>query len=707
MKKLFFTLSMALISTLVLAVPAKRGLWKTVKLTDGTEVKVELRGDEFCHYWQAADGRAFTLNVKTGLYEKANLNDMIAQAAQKRNAVNKRRVNRSPAMRVGEEHEPYLGEKKGLIILVNFTDVKFKSEHTLDLYKRIANEESFSEMGFRGSVKDYFKDQSYGKFSLDFDVVGPVELSRECAYYGYTPGSNPNSNDNDNMQAIGQMVVDACTAASKEVDLSKYDWDGDGEVEQVFILYAGYGEASGGEYWTIWPHEYVLRGAIGKRVEIGGVYIDTYACGNELVPKTGGSYQTSGLGTICHEFSHCLGLPDMYDTSGNGYYGLGSWSLMSSGSYNGEQFCPAGYTSYERIYSGWLQPKELTDDCQIDNMKALTDNDEAYIIYNDKNKNEYYLLENRAKTGWDSETPNSGMLILHVDYNAMAWASNTVNSTSRQRCTIFPADNSASNYTETGDTYPYSYNNSLTNNSTPAATLNNPNTDGSMFMNKSIKNITKNSDGTMSFSFENENNTREDYELPQSYIFYESFDKCDGKGGNDGKFNASTSGAIVYDHSGWSSPSGRKADQCALFGSTTLTGQATTPAITMNGECTLMFKAAPYASETNNIKIEIAEGSGTISKSSFITPANRWSALSTKINANGPVKVRFYVDDGRFYLDKVCVTDGTASGIDSVTTDNNKVTDNRIYSIDGRYMGKDMNALKKGIYIINGKKIVK
>lgn len=701
MKKLFFTLSMALISTLVLAVPAKRGLWKTVKLTDGTEVKVELRGDEFFHYWRSADGRAFKMSEKTGIYEEANLNDMTVKAAKRRNTANETRVKRSPLMRAADKRNAYEGEKKGLIVLVNFTDVKFKSEHTLDLYKRIANEEGFSEMGFRGSVKDYFKDQSYGKFSLDFDVVGPVELSHECAYYG-----SPAGGESDNMPAIGQMVVDACTAAAKEYDLSTYDWDGDGEVEQVFILYAGYGEATGGESWTIWPHEYVLRGAIGNKVKIGDVYIDTYACGNELVP-TGNSYQTSGLGTICHEFSHCLGLPDMYDTSDNGYYGMGSWSLMDQGSYNGDQFCPAGYTSYERMYSGWLQPTELTDDCQIDNMKALTDNEEAYIIYNDNNKNEYYLLENRPATGWDSYTPNSGMLILHVDYNAMAWASNTVNSTSRQRCTIFPADNSASLYTETGDTYPYSYNNSLTNSSTPAATLNNKNTDGSMFMNKSIRNITKNSDGTISFSFENENNAREDYDLPQSYIFYESFDKCNGKGGNDGKFNATTSGSIVYDHSGWKVPSGRQAAQCALLGSTTVTGQATTPEITMTGECTLMFKAAPYASETNSIKIEIAEGSGTISKSSFILSANRWSAFSTKINANGPVKIRFYVDDGRFYLDKVCVTDGTVSGIDSVTTDNNKVTDNRIYSIDGRYMGKDMNALKKGIYIINGKKIVK
>lgn len=694
---------MMLMSTLMLAVPAKRGLWKTVKLADGTEIKVELRGDEFCHYWQSAEGEAFTVNTKTGLYERTDAKELIAKAAQKRNAVNNERIKRSPAMRVGEEHDPYLGEKKGLIVLVNFTDVKFKDEHTLDYYKRMANEEGFNENGFQGSVKDYFKDQSYGKFSIDFDVVGPVQLNNKCSYYGYNQSSSPASSDNDNYHAIAEMVIDACTEAAKEYDLSQYDWNGDGEMEQVYVLYAGYGEASGGDYWTIWPHEYTLNGT-NKGTTIDGVYVNTYACGNEIVPN-GSSYKTSGLGTLCHEFSHCLGLPDMYDTSYSGYYGMFSWSIMDNGSYNGDQLCPAGYTSYERMYSGWLEPKELKTNTQIDNMKALNESDEAYIIYNDNHKDEYYLLENRQKTGWDSAIPGSGMLVVHVDYDATAWKTNRVNSTSRQRCTVIPADNALSSYNASSDTYPYYYNNSLTNESEPAAELNNRNTDGSYFMNKSVKNIKKNSDGTMSFSFENENNTNNDYDLPESYFFYESFDQCSGKGGNDGNFSASTSGSIVYDNTGWTSPSSRQADQCALYGSATMTGQATTPAITVDGECTLLFKAAPYSSENKSVSVEIYEGSGTIEKSSFVTATNRWSAFSTKINANGPIKLRFYVDDGRFYLDKVCLT-GNTTGISNITTDN-KAGDNRIFSIDGRYMGKDMDVLKKGIYIINGKKIVK
>lgn len=544
---------MALMSTLVLAVPAKRGLTKTVKLADGTEVKVELRGDEFCHYWQAEDGRAFAVNTETGIYEKIDVEQKIAKAAQRRNTVNEMRVKRSPAMRVGEKGGAYTGEKKGLIVLVNFTDVKFKPEHTLEFYKRVANEEGFSEFGYRGSVKDYFKDQSYGKFTLDFDVVGPVELNHPVAYYGRIPGAGPND-DNDNIRNIGQMVVDACTEAERQgYDFRQYDWDGDGEVEQVFVLYAGEGEASGGDYTTIWPHEFNLQYAIGKKAVIGGVYVDTYACGNEIVASRDGKYKTSGLGTICHEFSHCLGLPDMYDTSYSGNYGMNCWSLMDQGSYNGEQFCPAGYTSYERMFSGWLQPTELKSECEISNMQALVNKDEAYIIYNDAHKDEYFLLENRVKEKWDSEVPGQGLLILHVDYNKTLWLQNAVNSTKTQHCTIIPADNKADVYSARTDPYPYSTNNSLTDDSRPYAKLNNKNTDGSVLMHKPIENIKKSGDGSISFSFRNDNPT----------------------------------------------------------------------------------------------------------------------------------------------------------GIAEVATDEGHTGDNRIYSIDGRYMGKDMNALKKGIYVINGKKIVK
>lgn len=671
-------------------------------MADGTEIRVELRGDEFCSYWQAADGRKFVENNTTGFYEIADMKKMTAKADQMRLTARRNSKKLMTRGALGGDHQPYIGTKKGLIILVQFTDKQFWAEHTPALYERIANEEGFNEMGFRGSVKDYFKDQSYGQFELDFDIVGPVNLSHNYAYYGA-----PTGDSNDNGKALGEMVIEACEAVDGEVNFNDYDWDGDGEVDQIFILYAGHGEASWNDKNTIWPHEWNLRSALGRTITLDGAKIDTYACSCELGIKTSDKSNEEcidGIGTICHEFSHCLGLADMYDTSYSGNYGMGKWGIMDNGSYNGDGYLPANYTSYERMYAGWIEPTELKENCEISSMKDLASSGEAYIIYNDNNKNEYYLLENRQLTGWDAGLPNSGLLILHVDFDATVWKQNLVNSTSRQRCTIFIADNNPDE-NDAGDIYPYSYNNSLTNTSTPAATLNNMNTDGSKYMNKSIRNITRNGDGTVSFTFENENNSSNDYELPQSYIFYESFDGCNGKGGNDGNFSASTSGTVVYDNDGWSATSSRSAYQCAQYGSSMIAGNVTTPEITIDGTCTLQFKAAPYANEANNIYIEIKEGTGSLSKNSFVLKSNTWSAFKSEITANGPVKIRFYVSSGRFYLDKVCVSSST-SGINTAVTDN-EVKDNRIYSIDGRYVGKDFNSLKKGIYIINGKKIIK
>jgi len=492
------------------AVPAKRGIWRLIKLADGTEVKAELRGDEFCNFYRSQDGRMFIRNSATGLYESAGIGDIEAKAAKRRGTAQARRARRAQRMNVepGVDHAPYDGKKTGLIILVEFADVKFKAAHDLALYKRIANEEGFtSEMGFMGSVRDYFRDQSLGRFDLQFDVVGPVAMPNGYVYYGAPTGG---SYDND--KAVAQMVKDACKAVDSQVDFKDYDWDGDGEADQVFILYAGHGEASYDDENTIWPHEWDLYSATYpnyKPLVLDDTTIKTYACSCEL----GTTEKIDGIGTICHEFSHCLGLPDMYDTSGKGNYGMDLWDLMDYGSYNGDSFCPANYTSYERMYAGWQQPQELVDNCDVVGMKAIGDGGNTYIIYNDGNRDEYYLLENRQLKGWDAALPNSGLLILHVDYDAETWRYNKVNSTTTQRCTIFMADNTdlksgvpdISWSDRAGDIYPYESNNSLTNTSLPRASVHHRNTDGTYLMNKPITDITKHDDGTVSFTFRNNN----------------------------------------------------------------------------------------------------------------------------------------------------------------------------------------------------------
>ncbi|MBR0525427.1 MAG: M6 family metalloprotease domain-containing protein [Prevotella sp.] len=507
MKKLFFTFALAVLALTASAVPAKPGLFRTLTLSDGTTVKAQLVGDEHGHYWLSADGRAYQQMDGMAYFSEVSIETVKAKAQARRSQANARRAKRLEAPRRIGEVGNYIGKKKGIIILVNFSNVAFQKDNNNALYQRIANEKNFSYGDFKGSMYDYFYAQSEGKFELTFDVVGPVTVSNIQSYYG----SN-DSSGNDKHPA--EMVIEALKLADSQVNFADYDWDGDGKVDQVYVVYAGKGEADGGASTTIWPHEWELSSAAGYDDGSGaqtldGVKIDTYACGGEL----NGSGNIDGIGTMCHEFSHCLGYPDFYDTDYSGGQGMGYWDLMDGGSYNGDGYQPAGYTSYERWMAGWKEPVELTTTTQVANMKALQDGGEAYIVYNNGNRNEYFLLENRQFTGWDASLPGEGLLILHVDYNASAWAGNTPNDTpSHQRMTWIPADNEyqyttyqgSKYYTIEGmanDPFPYGSVNAFNKSTTPAAKFFNKNTDGTYYLDSSIEEITQNTDGTVSFNF--------------------------------------------------------------------------------------------------------------------------------------------------------------------------------------------------------------
>lgn len=530
MKRLIIALSFFAVTATASAIPAQRGIWKNVTLSDGTTVRVELRGDEFVSYWQAKDGRCFIKEEGTAFYKHVDVKELFAKAAPKMAQANARRATRRAAMRkakIGGDHIEYKGKKKGLIILTQFKDKKFAFGHNKTFYEEVANAMELSaakkKLGFTGSVKKYFYDQSRGQFELDFDVVGPVTLDNDYAYYGAHGGG-------DKDVRPGTMVAQACRKAAEELtnsgfDLKAYDWDNNGYVDQVFILYAGKGEASGGDENTIWPHEYNLEASdFGKALRINDdLSFNTYACGCEIFWDQIGRDITNGIGTICHEFSHCLGLPDMYDTTGNNF-GMSYWDIMDQGSYAGDQFTPPSYTSFELAYAGWLDPIELKEPTSVRGMRPIGDGGQTFVIYNDANPNEYYLLENRQKVGWDAAMYGEGLLVLHVDYDANIWQWNRVNNTSapyynsdgnlvtndHQRCTIIAADNDWSAVSESGyinatslagDPYPYNGNNQLTNTSTPNASVYNANTDGSKLMNKSITNIVRNADGTIDFDF--------------------------------------------------------------------------------------------------------------------------------------------------------------------------------------------------------------
>ena len=435
-KRCLLVIIMVLITIVCNAIPAKPGQYRTLKLTNGQTVTARLVGDEHGHFWLGNDGNAYQED-ETGLFQKIDLTEATAKSNARRQSANAQRAKRLAARTAQKGSSSNTNKvKKGIIILVNFQDEKFKEANDKAYFTRIANDEGFNEGDFKGSVHDYFYDQSGGELDLSFDVVGPYTVSEDMSYYGGNEGNN------DKYPAT--MIIEACKAADKDVNFADYDWDGDHNVEQVYVIYAGKGENDKGGANSIWPHEWTLASAQyygdgSGPLTLDGVTINTYACGSEL----NGSGDICGIGTMCHEFSHCLGFPDFYDTSDEGYgVGMLWWDLMDSGSYNGDGYLPAGYSSYERWEAGWLNPIELTTTKSVSDMKSLMDGGDAYIIYNNGNRNEYFLLENRQPVKWDAGLPGKGMLILHVDYNASIWANNSVNNVeTHQRMTWIPADN--------------------------------------------------------------------------------------------------------------------------------------------------------------------------------------------------------------------------------------------------------------------------
>lgn len=518
MKKLYLMLSMLFaFGAAANAVPAKK-LQKVITLTNGTQVSVELRGDEYLSWWEGTDGTAYRATADENVFEAFDLEAQKPAAAARRARAEQGRVARLARVKnslkgaddkmrgLGGDHITYKGVKKGLVVLVDFKNKKFADGHDLEYYKNVINGKDFSdeEEGYVGSVRDYFLAQSNGQFELDFDVVGPVTMSKNYGYYG-----NDGAYQKD--EKVYEMIKEACDGIQDKVNLKDYDWDGDGEADQVFFLYAGLGQASGGSAGTVWPHESELRYWPCGVLSYSTGKINTYACANELQPETQGSsrYISAGIGTICHEFSHCLGFADMYDTTGGGGYGMSVFDVMDQGSYNGNGFVPCNYTAFERIYAGWVEAIELIDPATVKDMKSVSDYGRPFIMYNYKNTNEYFLMENRQNTGWDKGLYGSnGLLIVHVNYVPSRWANNSVNSSAEkiQCCTVVNADGSretTNQYSLQGDLYPYevkgvTMNDEFTDESEPAAKLYTKNSDNSYALGIPITQI-KRSKGSVSF----------------------------------------------------------------------------------------------------------------------------------------------------------------------------------------------------------------
>ena len=373
---------------------------------DGSVVKLKLVGDEFHHYYTLLDGTPVRRTEDNRIIPDASVKAMPESALRIRKAAQQVAISGT---------YPLTGSPKSLVILVNFKDLAF--QYKLEDYQRLLTESGYSVNGGAGSARDYFIACSDSVFAPQFDCYGPVTVSREYSYYG----SNVGGSD----AHVPQLVVEACNLLSDSgVDLTQYDTDNDGKLDNVFIYYAGYNESDGAPANTIWPHRFIVQS--GDRVQ--GKLIYDYACTSEMRGTSG--KQMCGIGTFCHEFGHVLGLPDYYNTQDSHKYTVGTWDIMCSGSRNGNEKTPPSYTAGERFQLGWLKPVQLKN-AGFYTLEPLASSNTAYLIAKtehnlqwDASPNEYWLLENRQNVGWDSPStslPGTGMLIWHITYTAGAW----------------------------------------------------------------------------------------------------------------------------------------------------------------------------------------------------------------------------------------------------------------------------------------------
>ena len=448
------------------AVPAYPGPIKVTQ-ADGSQLTIRLFGDEYgsyattednhlllrdggsyCYATLAADGRVVSTGVRAS--EMANrtaaertllagINDaqtISARQAEIQTVASPLRADyakrfRAPSFVVSDGKMrlpsnmstttfPCIGEQKALVILVEFADVDFSTPNPHDYFTRMLNEDNFNLNGGTGSAHEYFLEVSGGQFDCDFDLYGPVKLSRDRSYYG----ANPSGGGVD--QNAREMIREACSKLNSEIDYTQYDRDGDGNIDNVFVFYAGTGEATSGDPDDIWPHSANWYGIGGT---FDGKKLSHYACSNEWVTNYDASGRPDGIGTFVHEFAHVMGLPDLYHTTAQAAYTPGDWSCLDSGPYLNEGCTPPAYSGFERLTMGWIEPREIKQTVgQNFRLENLNDaNDCAYIQAN--NSNEFWIFENRQKTGIDKYLPGHGLLVWHIDYNQSRWKNNTVNNT--------------------------------------------------------------------------------------------------------------------------------------------------------------------------------------------------------------------------------------------------------------------------------------
>ena len=734
MKKIFLLIIMLGVMVSAFAAPAYRKPFK-VKQSDGTELTVVLAGDESIHYFATLDGKPLVKDLN-GDYMYASFSEegrfvslkMLAHDSGNRSlleeallssvdyeqmaaSVNKAAKARSAsfkaaAQKAGSQITPE-GDVNVAVVLVQFKDVKFK--YTKEDINNLLNTEGYKlENPFAesvGSARDYFLAQSDGKFRPNFVVTDIVTLNNNMSYYG---GNNTSGDD----QRASYAVKEGIQKADATFDFSKCDNNGDGEVEFVYCIYAGYSESYGADENTIWPHQWALSAQAGA-ITVDGVKCDTYACSGELVYNE--DYESkigkvlAGIGLICHEFSHCLGLHDVYDvTYESGNWGMDYWDVMDQGNYAAEGYVPVGYSAYQRDFCGW-RDLVVIDGKGDYSMEPLTRGGVGYKVVNDANSNEYYILENRKQEEWDSYLFNSGMLVIHVDYNKSAWDNNTINTTKNHpRYTLIPADNSLDAYGDVtvqqfvasleGDVWPgTSGNRELTNTSLPAAKVY---TGG--YMNKPIRDIKYEND-VISFNFKGGVFDSAPTVLPATDITENSFianwdvlegadeyyvevsklaDVEEDKGdlveifADDfiGCTKTNTDITSTLDSytaiRGWTGSKIYSEGGVVRIGSSSNAGWLTTPVLNATGTVTVSFSTKLYNSNDTGSKltVSIVGTDNTVIKSEEYTPIASVESKEITADVDGGFCIKFCTDKSTGKK-RACVDDLIVSAASSVSSE--------------------------------------
>jgi M6 family metalloprotease-like protein len=452
------------------AVPARPGI-RTYTQPDGTVLNVQRFGDERAHVYMTEDNYPLAEGADGALYYatvdadgKLQPSTFLASNISRRQAPAKsflallqqdtdvstllkaRRAHSSKLPQAGmgrvSSSFPTKGEVKGLAVLVEYKNQKFKISNPKQYFSDMLNKVGFSEDGGTGSAYDYFVDNSNGVFQPEFDVYGPITLPYDYSYYG----ANDQWGNDDKAE---MMAIHAANILDPDVDFTQYDTDNDGLIDNMYIFYAGEGEAGSGSSDTVWPHSWDLHEAYTEAYMYDGVRLDHYACSNELEGGT-----PDGVGTFVHEFSHVMGLPDLYDTEYNHSASPQYWNVLDVGCYNNNSRTPLGYSIYERNALGWLTP-DLIDGRASVELKPVNTSNTGFIIQTSK-ENEFYLFENRQQTGWDAYAPGHGMMIWHIDFDQSVFDYNTVNNTkNHQYVDIVEANNNPSGKTTAMAGYPW------------------------------------------------------------------------------------------------------------------------------------------------------------------------------------------------------------------------------------------------------------